>query len=164
MLYEDADTSWQQAYTFDDEAIIALSAQYAITASPMASGVWQLALRESKSGTIVAFHTAQQPTAILHAVADSDLLFCALGSRIMCVKQGAIIAQSDMMDDSPVSCLAVNDGKVFAGTRTALAVSNDNAQSWEYTASVEPIVALHADTSGKVNAVALGGRLLEVTN
>jgi photosystem II stability/assembly factor-like uncharacterized protein len=171
LVSQDQGTSWRQGCSFSEEAVIALvstgqgegqGADYAVTARPTAAAVWQLTLRECGSGKTLFIHRAQQPTSVLQYTPDSDLLFCALGSHLLCLQRGTLIAESELADNTPVSCLAVDGERLFAGTRIGLCVSTDRGQSWYPVASEGAIVALHTAAPGQVYAVEMGGRLRKV--
>lgn len=166
----DGGASWQERACFAGEWVVAVASagapqapsMYVVTARPSESGRWQLALRRSASeGTILACEVGQ-PTASLHLEADGRLI-CTMGERVVCLQGGQMWAEGRPFEGEPVTALAAANDRLWAGSRAGLALSCDGGHSWERVSSKLAVVALHAETPGRVYAVTMGGRLWDVS-
>jgi len=174
----DAGASWQARAQFEGEMVAALASAgtpqapstYVVTARPLESGLWQLALRRGASQGTLYDCEATQPAAHLHLAADGRLV-CALDERVVCLHGGQVRGEGQPFDGEPVTALAAAGEVVWAGSRAGLCRSRDGGRTWETVSSELPVVALHATGPGqpahgrqwsRVYAVTMGGRLWEI--
>jgi photosystem II stability/assembly factor-like uncharacterized protein len=173
---EDGGASWRTLAEFPGTLAIAVASAgtlqdpstYVVTAQPLESGLWQLALRRSASAGTLYTCEAAQPAAQL-ALAGDGRLACALHERVVCLHGGQLLGESAPLEGEPIASLAAvgdptpNSGwSVWAGARAGLCRSVDGGRTWETVSSDLSVVALHAKTPGRVYAVTMGGRLWEI--
>jgi photosystem II stability/assembly factor-like uncharacterized protein len=165
LVSQDAGVSWQQRVVFEGESIVALAALsedvYVVTARQTETGTWQLTLQSSAAWQVLFTCEASQPAAVLDLSA-APYVYCAVEQHVVCISGADRVAESELDGIEQISCLAVSDGVVLAGSRKGLYRSTDSAQSWECVASEVPVVALHAVSPDKAYAVSMGGGLWEM--
>jgi photosystem II stability/assembly factor-like uncharacterized protein len=166
MLLVGTDSGQLLASTDGGEMVVAVAGAgtpqspsiYAVTARPLESGLWQLALKRGASeGALYTCETVQ-PAAVLDLAADGRLT-CALNERVVCLHGGQVRAEDQPFEGEQVTALAAAGGRVWAGSRAGLCLSDDGGQSWERVSSKLAVVALHAETAGRVCAVTMGGQV-----
>jgi photosystem II stability/assembly factor-like uncharacterized protein len=165
----DGGASWETRALFSGEMVIALAgagtpqapSTFVVTAQPLESGLWQLALKRTASGATIYASEAAQPSAVLDLAADGGLT-CALHERVVCLHGGQVRAESQPFDGEPITALAAAGAQIWAGSRAGLCRSDDGGRSWETVSSALSVVALHAETPERVYAVTMGGRIWEI--
>ena len=166
----DGGQNWEPRALFGGEMVVAVAGAgtpqspsvYVVTARPLESGFWQLALKRGASeGALYTCETVQ-PTAVLNLAQDGRL-FCALNERVVCLQGGQVRAEGQPFEDEQVTALAAAaGGRVWAGSRAGLCLSDDGGRSWEAVSSKLAVVALHAGASGRACAVTMGGQIWEI--
>jgi photosystem II stability/assembly factor-like uncharacterized protein len=165
----DGGQNWEPRALFEGEMVVAVAGAgtpqspsvYVVTARPHESGLWQLALKRGASeGALYTCETVQ-PTAVLN-LAEDGRLACALSERVICLQGGQVRAEGQPFEDQPITALAMAKGRIWAGSRAGLCLSDDGGQSWERVSSKLAVVALHAKTAGRAYAITMGGQVWEI--
>jgi photosystem II stability/assembly factor-like uncharacterized protein len=165
----DTGKSWQERAQFAGDVVVALASvgtpqapsTYVVTARPLESGLWQLALKRGASGGTLHTCEVAQPAAQLTLAAEGQLV-CAMNQRVVCLHGGQVRAEGQPFESEPITGLVAMGDVVWAGSRAGLARSTDSGSSWERISSELSIVALHSESPGHLYAVTMGGRLWEI--
>jgi photosystem II stability/assembly factor-like uncharacterized protein len=166
---KDGGQNWETRALFEGERVAAVvgagtpqsPSVYVVTTRPLESGLWQLALKRAASEGALYTCEVDQPTAMLDLATDGRLT-CALSEHVVCLQGGQVRAQGRPFEDAQVTALAAAGGRIWAGSRAGLCLSDDGGQSWERASSKLAVVALHAETAGRAYAVTMGGQVWEI--
>lgn len=163
----DGGGSWERQASFEGESAIALAARdggqvaAVVTARQMERGTWQLTLRRGPSWEAVLSRESTESVSVL-ALAEGERLLCAMGQRLLRLEGDMLIAEQELAEEAPVSCLAVTPAVALAGTRLGLYREVEAGGSWERINDRLPAVALHLASPAQAYAVSMGGEVWEI--
>jgi photosystem II stability/assembly factor-like uncharacterized protein len=165
LVSRDNGTFWEERVAFDGQMVVALAALgdnlYVVTGTPTDVGMWQLTLRGSATWEALYSCEASQPAAVLN-VSSSRCVYCAMEEHVVCVSDGELVAENELLDVEQISSLATVGDTVLAGSRKGLYRSTDGARSWGCLSSEIPIVALDAVSPTRCYVVSMGGGLWQI--